>query len=128
MADEKLLMMSMAVTEMGSAKAFYAEQLGWSVTKDAGQGERHWVNLELPGGGALLMLTTMHQHMKPGTMKFYLSTSNIQAMYDELKAKGVKLNEVENDLYGPGSGVKWFELHDPDGNQLVVAQSERGPR
>lgn len=128
MAHEKLLMVSMAVTEMGSAKAFYAEQLGWSVTKDEGQDEQHWVNLELPGGGASLTLTTMHQNMKPGTMKFYLSTSNIKAMYDELKAKGVKLNEVENDLYGPGSGVKWFDLHDPDGNQWIVAQSERGPR
>src|SRR6266480_7655684 len=31
MADEKLLMVMVAVTEMAKAKAFYAEQLGWSV-------------------------------------------------------------------------------------------------
>jgi predicted enzyme related to lactoylglutathione lyase len=128
MAHEKMLMVSMAVTEMAKAKAFYAQQLGWSVTKDEGQDEQHWVNLELPGGGASLTLTTMHQHMKPGTMKFYLSTPQIEAMYDELKAKGVKLNEVKNDLYGPGSGVKWFDLSDPDGNQWIVVQSEHGPR
>jgi|GEM_PF-6914742 len=31
MANEKLLMVLMAVTEMAKAKAFYAEQLGWTV-------------------------------------------------------------------------------------------------
>jgi len=128
MAHEKILTVFMAVTEMSKAKAFYVEQLGWSVTKEAGQGERHWVGLELPGEGAELTLTTMHQHMKPGTMKVYLSTSQIEAAYDELKAKGVKLDEVKDNLYGPGSGVKWFDLHDPDGNQLLVVQSEHGPR
>ncbi len=123
MADEKILMVMIAVTEMAKAKAFYAEQLGFQVTKDYGQGARHWVSLELPGGGASLTLTTMHGHMKPGTMHLYLSTSNIEAAYDELKAKGVKVNEVKDDLYGPGSGIKWFDLSDPDGNQWQVVQS-----
>ncbi len=90
MADEKLLMVLMAVTDMAKAKAFYAEQLGWSITTDYGQGDRHWVSLELPGGGASLTLSTMHGKMKPGTMTLYLSTSNIEAAYNELKAKGVK--------------------------------------
>jgi len=108
---------------MAKAKAFYAEQLGWSVTQDYGQGDRHWVSLELPGGGASLTLSTMHGKMKPGTMTLYLSTSNIEAAYHELKAKDVKVNEVKDDLYGPGSGVKWFDLRDPDGNRWLVVQS-----
>ncbi|WP_236064830.1 VOC family protein [Reticulibacter mediterranei] len=116
-------MLSMAVTEMAKAKAFYAEQLGWSVTNDVGQGDRHWVGLELPGGGASLTLTTMRENMKPGTMKLYLSTSHIEAAYQELKAKGVAVNEVKDDLYGPGSGIKWFEITDPDGNRWLVVQS-----
>jgi uncharacterized glyoxalase superfamily protein PhnB len=65
----------------------------------------------------------MHGKMKPGTMTLYLSTSNIEAAYHELKAKGVKVNEVKDDLYGPGSGVKWFDLRDPDGNRWLVVQS-----
>jgi len=123
MADERLLMVQIAVTEMAKAKAFYAEQLGFHVTTDFGQGDRHWVTLELPGGGASLTLTTMHGNMKPGSMRLYLSTSNIAAAHDELKAKGVKVNEVQDDLYGPGSGVKWFDLRDPDRNVWTVAQS-----
>jgi len=123
MADEKLLMVMVAVTDMAKAKAFYVEQLGWSVTTDYGQGDRHWVSLELPGGGASLTLSTMHEHMKPGTMTLYLSTSYIEAVYNNLKAKGVQVNEVKDDLYGPGSGVKWFDFNDPDGNRWTVAQS-----
>jgi catechol 2,3-dioxygenase-like lactoylglutathione lyase family enzyme len=57
MADEKLLRVMVAVTEMAKAKTFYAEQLGWTVTTDYGQGERHWVSLSLPGGGATLTLS-----------------------------------------------------------------------
>jgi len=128
MADEKLLMVMVAVTDMAKAKAFYAEQLGWSVTTDYGQGDHHWVALSLPGGGASLTLSTMHGHMKPGTMTLYYSTSNIEEAYNELKAKGVEVNEVKDDLYGPGSGVKWFNFSDPDGNQWLMVQSEHGPR
>ena len=123
MANEKLLMVMMAVTDMAKAKAFYAEQLGFQVTTDFGQGDQHWVTLEPPGGGPTLTLATMHGNMKPGTMRLYLSTSDIEAAHNELKAKGVKVNDVKDDLYGPGSAVKWFDLRDPDGNVWQVAQS-----
>lgn len=123
MAEEKILMVLMAVTEMAKAKAFYAEQLGFQVTKDVGAGERHWVTFALPGGGATLTVSTMHEHMQPGTMTLYLSTSTLEATYQELKARGVEVSEVQDDLYGPRSGVKWFDLRDPDGNRWLVAQS-----
>src|SRR5713226_8435870 len=123
MADEKILMVMMSVTDMAKAKAFYAEQLGFQVTTDYGQGDQHWVTLSLPGGGATLTLSTLHGNMKPGTMRLYLSTANIEAEHNELTAKGVKVNEVKDDLYGPGSGVKWFDLHDPDENRWLVVQS-----
>jgi uncharacterized glyoxalase superfamily protein PhnB len=61
--------------------------------------------------------------MKPGTMTLYLSTSDIEATYHEFKAKRVEVNEIQNDLYGPGSGVKWFRISDPDGNVWQVHQS-----
>ncbi|HEY7984343.1 MAG TPA: VOC family protein [Ktedonobacterales bacterium] len=123
MADEKLLMVQVAVTEMARSKAFYAEQLGFQVTKDFGQGDHHWVSLALPGGGATLTLTTSHENMRPGTLKLYLATSNVAEAHDGLKARGAAVNDVKDDLYGPGSGVKWFDMSDPDGNQWLVVQS-----
>lgn len=44
--------------------------------------------------------------MKPGTMKVYFATSDVAAAHKELSSKDVKVNEVKDDLFGPGSGVK----------------------
>jgi predicted enzyme related to lactoylglutathione lyase len=123
MAEEKLLMVQMAVTEMAKAKTFYVEQLGFQVTTDFGQGAHHWVTLAFPGGGPSLTLSTMHGNMQPGTMRLYLSTSNIEAYYNDLQAKGAQVNAIKDDLFGPGSGVKWFAIEDPDGNVWTVAQA-----
>ena len=58
--------------------------------------------------------------MKPGTIAVYFATSDVAAAHKELSGKGVKVNEVKDDLFGPGSGVKWFNLEDPDGNQVLL--------
>jgi hypothetical protein len=55
-------------------------------------------------------------------MYLYFSTSDIAAAHKELNEKGVKTNEIMDDLYGPGSGVKFFNLDDPDGNAVLVVQ------
>jgi hypothetical protein len=62
--------------------------------------------------------------MKPGTMKLYLATSDAVAGHKGLNAKGANVNEVKDDLFGPGSGVKWFNLKDPDGNQILLVQAQ----
>jgi len=63
---------------------------------------------------------------KPGTMQLYLSTPDIQAAYNTLRSKGVKVTEIKDNLYGPGSGTKWFSLEDPDGNQWLIWQEAKG--
>jgi predicted enzyme related to lactoylglutathione lyase len=127
MANEKIMMVTISVTDMAKAKVFYAEQLGWTVTQDYGEGAQHWVTLSLPGGGANVTLSTMHGKLEPGTTTLYLSTSDIEAIHSELKAKGADVHDVKDDLYGPGSGVKWFNLSDPDGNRWLMVQAEKGP-
>jgi hypothetical protein len=59
--------------------------------------------------------------MQPGTMTVYFATSDVSAAHMALSEKGLKVNEIKDDLYGPGSGVKWFSLEDPDGNRVLVA-------
>jgi uncharacterized glyoxalase superfamily protein PhnB len=52
-------------------------------------------------------------------MKLYLSTSDVEEVHKDLKAKGVKPNdEVRNDSWG-----KWFSVNDPDGNYWFIVQS-----
>jgi len=123
----KLSMVSVVVSDMKKAKEFYAEKLGLEVATDYRQNDDNWwVTLMLPGGGASITLArssaTSNEPPKPGTLGFYLSTSDIIAAHKELKEKGVKPGEVQDDLYGPGSGVKFFQLQDPDGNQVTFAQ------
>jgi len=123
----KLSMISVVVSDMKKAKEFYAEKLSLEVATDYRQNDDNWwVTLTLPGGGASITLarsgTTSNEPPKPGTLGFYLSTSDIAAAYKELNEKGVKTSEVRDNLYGPGSGVKFFQLQDPDGNQVTFAQ------
>jgi catechol 2,3-dioxygenase-like lactoylglutathione lyase family enzyme len=127
-AVDKLTMVSVVVSDMKKAKEFYAEKLGLEVSTDYRQNDDNWwVTLTLPGGGATITLarssTTSNEPPKPGTLGFYLSTSDIAAAHKELNQKGVKTKEIMDNLYGPGSGVKFFQLEDPDGNQVTFAQA-----
>ena len=110
---------------MDRSKDFYTEELGFKVVKDYGSGGQRWVTVVPPGGGMTITLSTYFGNLKPGTMQFYLSTADINAAYKELSAKGVKVNEIKDDLFGPGSGVKWFNLEDPDGNQWFIWQEQK---
>jgi predicted enzyme related to lactoylglutathione lyase len=123
----KLSMVSIVVSDMKKAKEFYAEKLGLEVATDYRQNDDNWwVMLTFPGGGASITLgrssTTDNEPPKPDSMSFYFSTSDIAAAHKELNEKGVKTTEIQDNLYGPGSGVKFFQLKDPDGNQLTFAQ------
>ena len=121
---DKFMMLQVAVSDMPKAKAFCVDMLGLKVTTDFRQDDNNWwVSLTLPDGGASMTLTTAHENMKPGTMKLYFATSDVTAAHRELIAGGAKVNGVKDDLFGPGSGVKWFNLEDPDGNQVLLVQA-----
>jgi len=123
-AVDTLMMFSMAVSDIPKAKAFYVDKLGLQVATDYRKdNDNWWVSLTLPKGGTSITLTTAHENMKPGTMKLYLATSDVVAGHKGLSAKGAKVNEVKDDLFGPGSGVKWFSLEDPDRNQVFLVQA-----
>jgi len=123
----QLSMVSVVVSDMKKAKEFYAEKLGLEVATDYRRNDDNWwVTLTFPGGGAPITLarssTTHNEPPKPDSVSFYFSTSDIVAAHKELNEKGVKTSEIQDNLYGPGSGVKFFQLQDPDGNSVTVAQ------
>jgi catechol 2,3-dioxygenase-like lactoylglutathione lyase family enzyme len=123
---DNLMMFSVAVSDMPKAKAFYADQLGLNIATDNRKNDRNWwVSLTVPQGGTSIVLTTAHENMQPGTMKLYFVTSDVAAAHEALSAKGTKVNKVKDDLFGPGSGVKWFDLQDPDGNRVLLVQPPR---
>jgi catechol 2,3-dioxygenase-like lactoylglutathione lyase family enzyme len=126
-AVNQLTMISVVVGDMNKAREFYAEKLGLEVAADYRiDDDNWWVTLNLPGGGAAITLarssTTSNEPPQPGTMGFYLSSPDLAAAHSALKEKGAQPGEISNDLYGPGSGVKFFQLSDPDGNSITIAQ------
>lgn len=121
---DKLTMFSTIVGDMPKAKEFYAEKLGLEITKDYRQDDEHWwVSLAVPEDEVTITLTTFKEGFKQGTVGLYFETSDVEAAHQELVGKGVKTSVVQDDLYGPGSGVRWFNLQDPDGNLVHIFQA-----
>lgn len=122
----KFMMLTLNVSDMPKAKVFYADKLGLKITTDYRiDNDNWWVSLTLPGGGAGITLARASAYpgnTRPGTLALYFSTSDIAAAHKQLRSENFKIDEIRNDLFGPGSGVKFFKLEDPDGNLIHVVQ------
>ncbi len=122
----KFMMLTINVSDIPKAKSFYADKLGLKVTTDYRIDDNNWwVSLTLPEGGATMTLarTSVYpETIKPGTMSLYFETSDVVAAHKELSSEGVLVNDIQDDLFGPGSGVKFFNFKDPDGNLVHVVQ------
>ena len=117
-------MFTTVVSDMPKAKEFYSDKLGLKVVTDYRQDDDHWwVSLSLPEGEFTITLTTFHENIKKGNVSIYFTTSDITKAHKDLSDKGVKVGEIQDDLYGPGSGVKFIKFEDPDGNWVHVAQA-----
>lgn len=120
---KKFNMYSIPVKDMPKATNFYADQLGLEVTQDYRQDEKNWwISLALPEGGVTITLSLEEEGVKPGVLAMYFATADIEAAHKELSDKGVKVSDVQNDLYGPGSGVKFITMDDPEGNKILLVQ------
>lgn len=119
---EKLGMFNIAVKEIDKIKDFYTKVLGFKVVVENKYGDMHFIKMEMPGGTAInLIKEGPNEQMKPGVMKLYLFTSDINKSYKDLIAKGVKpSNEIQEQQWD--KKVKQFDFFDPDGNQWVVVQ------
>jgi catechol 2,3-dioxygenase-like lactoylglutathione lyase family enzyme len=121
---DKLMMLAVVVNDMPKAKEFYADKLGLKVASDYRQSdERWWVALTLPEGGITITLTTYREGEKPGAVTLWFATSDLSAAHKDLADKGVKVSDIGDDLHGPGSGTKWFNFKDPEGNLIHIEQA-----
>jgi len=124
-AANKLMMCAMNVSDMAKSKEFYAEKLGFKISTEYRQDDNNWwVTLALPEGGATLTLSRASvspESIAKGTLAVYVETSDVEAAHKELSGK-VTAEEVQDDLFGPGSGVKWFNVEDPDGTRVFFVQ------
>ena len=109
-------------TDQERSLAFYTDVLGFEKTRDApfGSGQR-WIEVAPKGSDTLVILYTppgMEARIG-GFSNILWDTDDIQATFEDLKAKGVEFTQ-EPAQQGWGW---WAQFMDPDGNEFGLGQS-----
>jgi catechol 2,3-dioxygenase-like lactoylglutathione lyase family enzyme len=112
------------VADQDEAIAFYTDKLGFSVVADVpfGEGDR-WVEVAPPSGGAALALVPPQSDYQPGRITgVALESADARGDHDELKQKGVDVDEEL--MGGDGTVPLLFFFRDRDANQLMLVQAQ----
>ncbi len=115
----KLEVVFVPVTDVDRAKAFYVEKLGFHADHDQQVNEElRFVQLTPEGSACSIAFGKGLTEMVPGSLKNVMMViENAQAAYDELKAKGVDVSEIDVQAWG-----KFIYLTDPDGNGWTLQE------
>ena len=115
-----LRLVSIPVTDVDRAKAFYVDVLGFEERFDGPFAEgMRWCELGLPGSATTIALVTWFDTMPPGGVTgLVLETADVRAAYAELGARGVAFTgEPRDEPWGSSA-----PFADPDGNGWVLMQ------
>lgn len=139
--DWTLEVVSVPVTDVERAKAFYADQLGFTVDHDTKVSDDvHIVQLTPPGSGCSVVVGKGFVDLEPGSLKgVQFVVADIHAAHAQLVERGVDVGVVQ--VIDPGEGfrpavagdeldnVGFVFFDDPDGNSWAVQQiSARGKK
>jgi catechol 2,3-dioxygenase-like lactoylglutathione lyase family enzyme len=119
------------VTDVERAKAFYADQVGFTVDHDTVIGEQgRLVQLTPPGSGCSIVIGTgVVPAMEPGSVQgLQLVVPDIEEAHRQLRERGVEVTDVQ--VLGqsptpqphPLDNVGFVFFSDPDGNGWGVQQ------
>jgi predicted enzyme related to lactoylglutathione lyase len=106
------------VRDVARARQFYEEALGLKVGLKGNQGDKWWVEYDLPGGGCLALtnFTGEPSAGAGGTIAF--EVEDLDALIADLKSKSVTfLGEV---VHGPR--CRMITCLDSEGNAIVLHQ------
>jgi predicted enzyme related to lactoylglutathione lyase len=117
--DFRLELISVPVTDVDRAKAFYAEQAGFNVDHDhAVSDELRFVQLTPPGSACSIAIGTGLSKMTPGSVEgLQMVVDDIEAARNDLAGRGVDVSEVQDFPWG-----RFVFFSDPDGNAWAVQQ------
>lgn len=131
--DWKLEVVTIPVSDMDRAKAFYAEQVGFNVDIDHQVSpDVRLLQLTPKGSACSIHLGRGSEQLKAGSLEsLFLVVSDVKAAREELVERGVDVGEVQvfdSGEYRPARegesldlvGVVFFG--DPDGNRWMVQQ------
>ena len=112
--DWKLELVTIPVTDVDRAKAFYADQAGFTTDHDHTVSyQLRFVQLTPPGSSCSIALGTG----VTGSAQVQLVVSDVHAAREQLAARGVEVSEIQDFAWG-----SFVFFNDPDGNRWAVQQ------
>lgn len=103
--------LSLSVNDITESKSFY-EKLGFEPVPGCGSIEAKWLIMQNSNN-----MIGLFQDMFHGNI-YTFNPSDVRALQDELKSKGVPLDKEAGGDAGPGH----IMLRDPDGNVFMLDQ------
>jgi catechol 2,3-dioxygenase-like lactoylglutathione lyase family enzyme len=117
--DWKLELVSVPVSDVDRAKAFYVDQAGFVADHDHRvSDELRFVQLTPPGSACSIAFGVGLSEAEPGSVQgLQLVVDDIQAAHAELEGRGVQVSDVQEFPWG-----SFVFFQDPDGNGWAVQQ------
>jgi len=117
--DWRLELIQVPVSDVGRAKAFYVDQVGFNDDYDHQvTDELRFVQLTPRGSACSIALTSGAHQMEPGSIEgLQLVVDDAEAARAELAERGVEVSEVQDFPWG-----RFVFFRDPDGNSWSVQQ------
>jgi predicted enzyme related to lactoylglutathione lyase len=118
-AVQKVAFTMYPIHDAARARAFYEDTLGLAVGLVGGQGDMHWIEYDLPGGGCLALTnTTRGQPSAAAGGTIALEVTDLPALVAHLKARGVTFTAEA--IRGPH--CQMAVCLDSEGNALLLHQ------
>jgi catechol 2,3-dioxygenase-like lactoylglutathione lyase family enzyme len=117
--DMKLELVSVPVSDVDRAKAFYVDQVGFNADVDVRVNDGlRFVQLTPPGSACSIVIGEGTTDMAPGSQKgLQVVVADAGAAHRELRARGVEVSDVEVQPWG-----SFVRFSDPDGNSWACQQ------
>jgi catechol 2,3-dioxygenase-like lactoylglutathione lyase family enzyme len=122
MSTMRLELVSVPVSDVDAAKAFYTERAGFNADHDhTVSDEIRFVQLTPPGSAASIAIGRGLSAMEPGSIEgLQVVVDDVEATRAELAGRGVDVSEVQDFPWG-----RFVFFADPDGNRWAVQQPVR---
>ena len=117
--DFRLELVSVPVSDVDRAKAFYTEQAGFNADVDVSPSDGlRFVQLTPPGSRCSIAIGTGLSDAAPGSVQgLQVVVDDVEAAREELAGRGVEVGDVQQLPWG-----SFIFFSDPDGNRWAVQQ------
>jgi catechol 2,3-dioxygenase-like lactoylglutathione lyase family enzyme len=116
--DWRLELVTVPVSDVDRAKAFYVERAGFVVDHDhTVSADLRFVQLTPPGSACSVAVGTGLTESPPGTAQLQIVVDDVEAARVELLDRGIEASEILQFAWG-----RFVFFSDPDGNRWAVQQ------